>query len=379
LKGKGKMKLSFKENKSLKINNKKQSDKVVIYFNQWFSSITDVIVDIKEKLGDRVYIVASSTNPNHAYKNVVDKFIVEDWKVPEDGHLSEKQVYIKWLLKALEDNDVDIFFAKKKTNYIIQYMDRIEDLGIATVLEAPETIKLFDSKVDVYDRLKNNPKVATYIPNYARVEELRDAENIVDVHSNKAFKQWCLKLDTDEGGASFRKIEQNPMDLSSLKKFRTNAISKSDAIELVKSISETGKGLRQLIFMEMLDSPEISVDCYNSMNNGFDVICRAKGATREQRIYTDNEITEVCKAICEEYQLEYPFNVQFRHEQKTGNLKLLEINPRLSGGSYYYIPFGINIALHVLYDMLDIEHNMEDNIKALGEKYITHSEHVVVL
>lgn len=45
----------------------------VIYFNQFFSSIRGVIQSLKDMFGNSIMIIASSRNPEHAYKDVVDK------------------------------------------------------------------------------------------------------------------------------------------------------------------------------------------------------------------------------------------------------------------------------------------------------------------
>jgi hypothetical protein len=347
-------------------------DTYVIYFNQWFSSIGTIIEDIKkrETIEAPLYIIGSSKNKDHAYKNIVDKFIVEDWE-KEDN-------YIKWLLDTLKENKVQLFFCKKHTSIVLKHMSEIKELGVKVVLDSPDSIKLMESKSDVYRKLVNNPKLSKYIPEYYNGNNLAEIEDIIKSHSEKGTKQWCLKLDSDEGGASFRKIEQSELNRESLNSFRVNSISSKEALELVENINRTSH-LKQLLFMELLDSPEISIDCYDSLE-GFESICRIKlPNSRVQRIYKDDTLHEICKEIGKEYNLKFPFNVQFRYEHDSENLKLLEINPRISGGSYYYIPFGINICNQVINNTLGIKDDTYENIQKLGIKEVTHLEKVITL
>lgn len=351
-----------------------------IYFNQWFSSITDVIADIKAKHGDSVKIIGSSKNPDHAYKGVVDEFIVEDWEDSSDTVESDNN-YLKWLIETLKSNKVDIFFAKKHSSIISKNIDKLEEIGVYTILENHETLGRFDKKSDVYKELLTVKELKHYIPVFYNGTSLN---NITDlINSSVKGSPWCFKLDTDEGGYSYRAIEQDELDLSSLNHFRVNSISASEAVSLVSKLSKSE--LDKLLFMEILDSPEISVDCYNS-KQGFIAICREKkSGTRVQKIYRNDEISKICENIGKHYDLKYTFNVQFRVHHKSDksnieNLRLLEINPRMSGGTYYATLLGINLANICLNDIIgESNASSMELYNKLTENSVTHVEKAVLL
>ena len=337
----------------------------VIYFNQWFSSITPVIEDIKKKMGNKIKIIASSKNPEHAYKNVVDEFLVENW---EDGDslADTNRNYIEYTLNVCKNYNVDIFFVKKNSKIIAENADKFKEIGVELILEDYSTLNSVKSKSEVYDLLYESfkPEYKYLIPNYFRYrisgnkdDQLASIRDIL-YQSDIDELEWCLKLDEDEGGASFRKIKSEKiLDLSSLSKFRVNEITVTELNKMVDNLNEAN--LSKLLFMEILDEPEISVDCYNS-KHGFIAICREKlPNSRVQRIYFNKEVTNICKSICELYDFKYPFNVQFRTAKGTDsndikNLRLLEINPRMSGGTYYSTLYNMNIAEQVLLDEMGI-------------------------
>ena len=358
--------------------------KKVVYFNQWFSSITDVIADLKEKYGNKVEFIASSRNANHAYKTVVDRFIVEDWEEVKDDEAKSMENYFNFVKDVCTTYGVDIFFVKKYSEFLATKRFELSLLGVFAVVEPEERISRFDSKVEVYNTLREVEELKSYIPEYFKIcdtncDTVEEAVDFFKAYKKKDKKKWCLKKDKDEGGASFRSINNNRLTLKSLSVFRVNECRTDEVLELIKNDPE---GAKQLIFMELLDSPEISVDCYNS-KNGFVAICRSKGKDRVQRLFFNKELYDVCYKIWETYKFQFPFNVQFRvskdrDETDTGALKLLEINPRMSGGTYYSTLFNMNIAELLLCDLMNMPEKYDINkFIEFDDKLVTHVERAV--
>lgn len=334
----------------------------VVYFNQWFSSIAPVIADIKQKMGNSVKIIASSKNPEHAYKDVVDEFIVEDWEEGETSENTERN-YISFCLNICKQYNVDYFFVKKNAKLVAKNSSSFSKLGVKLVLNDYSVIDKTESKGNVYRTLEKELKDSYnyLIPEYYQYGTDKNCEldyaKLKDIIHRCESENWCLKLDNDEGGASFRKIKNLPVTIDSLKRFRVNEVTIKEVYSLINSIGTDS--LKKLLFMEMLDEPEISVDCYNS-KYGFISICREKlPNSRVQRIYFNQEMTCICENIGKIYGFNYPFNVQFRVKQggnreNIRDLRLLEINPRMSGGTYYSTLYNMNIAEQVLLDEMGI-------------------------
>lgn len=350
----------------------------VLYFNQWFSSIGNIIKRIKE-INPSVYVIASSKNPDHVYKAFVDKFIVEERYANVDD-------YIDFVVNTCKENKVNLFFVKDKQLEIAKNRNKFDEIGTGLVLENYDTLEKLSSKADVYGRLGEVDFLKWLIPDYY----------ISDKYHNTSYN-WvlqsiengtcCFKYDSDEGGMSFRRVGDTSLNIDTLRNQQCTVVSKEQVLNMIKSASIDQ--MSKVLFMETLDSPEISVDCYNS-SKGFIAVCRCK-EQRKQRIFYNELLYYICKEIANTYKFTGPFNVQFRfkHGSDTDsltNIRLLEINPRMSGGLYYLASVGLDIAQAVLKDALDKQgigteirdYNIDD-FRNFKDKYVTYIEHAVVL
>lgn len=347
--------------------------KNVVYFNQWFSSIALVIDDLKKRNKNQLKIIASSKNKNHAYKKYVDKFIIEDWEETDSTRKSMKN-YVDWVINLCKENKVNYFFVKKHATDIMKRASEFEEIGVHLISEKYSTLKSLESKSGVYDKLAKVKGLEKYIPMYVNSSNGRELIELLLEHRGQ--NDLCLKFDCDEGGASFRAINDTPIGINSLKSFRMNQVTTEEAIQIVATADKP----ERLIIMEKLDSPEISVDCYNS-KKGFIAICRSKEEGRVEKIFNNSEISDACMKIGKKLNLKYPYNVQFRYktsESESGKereLKLLEVNPRMSGGLYYEVAEDFNIADVVLKDLMGMEKDYYiEQFEGLVAKYVTHLE-----
>ena len=336
----------------------------VIYFNQWVSSISLVLEGLKKKYGNDIRIIASSKNKNHAYKSYVDEFIVEDWEeIPDDKEKSMEN-YVEFLLKTFDKYHVDIFFVKKYYNYLAKNRDMINRIRTFSVLEDYKSIDICDSKSKTYDYIKNNSEELKWlIPHYVNSDNIKDIIKFIE-SKHKNNSDICLKFDSDEGGASFRHIVDKPVTISSLYWYRVNEITTQEVYQMLfQDIEKCNK----LLFMDMLDSPEISVE----------------------RIFYNSELSDICMKIGKILNLRFAYNVQFRREQghsndnkkaDINNLRLLEVNPRMSGGVYLAAAYNLNIAEILLLDMLNRENEYTiDKFIGFEDKFVTHLEMPVKL
>lgn len=360
----------------------------VIYFNQWFTSITSIIEDIKEKLGDEIYIIASSKIKDHAYKSVVDKFIVEDWE--EDN---VEQNYLNFTLNVCKENKVDIFFVRKHASIISKHRAEFEELGVHLAVEEYEKIKLFNDKIETY-KFCIEKHLESIVPEYIATREIKDDSEALNTALGIVDKdtRWCFKKAIDEGGMSYRAIVKGKevivdgkvighsvIDEASLSNYRVNEVNTDEFISMVKLYGR--RLIDKLIFMEVLDNPEVSVDCYNS-KKGFIAMCRAKGHGRGEKMYFDQEIYDICKKLNDIVDFKVPFNVQFRtkanKKPEAKNLRLLEVNTRMAGGTYYGLLFGANMCEAYLKDLLGREDYDIEKFKPNGVR-VTHVEKAVLL
>ena len=347
----------------------------VIYFNHWFSAITPVVEDLKKTFGNSVQIIASSHNENHTIKNSVDKFIVEDTDCD----------YVDTILNICKDNNVDLFFVRKNAKLIANRRTEFEAIGVKLILEDNEAIELTTNKAKTYEFFKESG-LEHFIPFFVNPKNIKDnnilegmsLEDTIKASGSFVVPNLCMKLVTDEGGCSFRKIENDNLTMQSLSYYRVNKATKDEVIKFIRS-GDTE--IEKLMFMEYLDEPEISVDCYNS-KKGFIAIARKKTGSRVEELYYDTDLYNICNKICEMLQLKFPFNVQFRVKHGGDSncimdLRLLEINLRISGGMYLEVAHGLNICELCMKDNLDETDYGFDKYVNFERKLVTHVEKAV--
>lgn len=364
----------------------------VVYFNQFFSSIRPVIADLKLKLGNSIKVIASSRNPMHVYKDVVDEFIVEDWEKTGEN-------YISWLDRLIGDYHIDLMFCKSHLDEIANAYTKLNHkYGVKICMDDIAIKSYLHSKCNTYTQLSINPELVNFIPWHLLVTTNKVV--IMDGELNKYIKYYsqfvsdifsrefrrehnipnklCMKFDTGEGGTSFRNIDDSPITASSLNKIRFNTITSSEAESILEDIADSPQ---DLLIMEYLDGPEISVDCYNS-HSGFIAVAREKNSgTRVQKIYCNPDLTNICYKIANTLELDNIFNVQFRvkagySKNDINNLRILEINPRLSGGAYQELLAGINLVEAQVKDYLGIKGSYKTKV---SETNVTYVEQAIIV
>lgn len=346
----------------------------VIYFNQWFSSITPVIQDLKNKFGNSIQIVGSSKNPGQAYRNVVDTFIEEDWdETPDD--------YVNWLIQTLKDFYVDIAFIYKHQDWVAKDIDRIKlCLPNTTIVLDTDNFDVLNKKSGLYYMLKGFKDLECYVPKYWDLTLKSEFDEVINILKDKTSKtEICFKLDSDIGGESFRKIvHTKPNGIGILKQNSIHALLADEARNMLESSHNSD--LQQIMCMEYLYGPEISVDCYDS-NRGFISICRSKGTSRVEEIFFDENIHNICKSVYKSLDLGWPFNIQFRYANKEHKsekfLRITDLNLRLSGGSYLEIvgSNGINLCELCILDLLDKSDYYDiEQYQNFKKRLVTHFE-----
>ena len=332
----------------------------VIYFNQWFSSIGPVIRDIKKLAKEEglvIKIIGSSKNEDHAFKKDVDEFVLETWdKGSNDKEMSKN--YIDWVSNLCKEKGVDVFFAKKYSDIVDENRRVFEDKGIKVIAGAK--VNGVSTKRETYETLESSDRelLKKLVPSYFNPEFGSDSRMKLDEWVNGKFfnnSRVIMKLNKDEGGTSYKEIIRDKIKLSDICGYFGQKIHLSDFQRLI-----TEQNMQDFIFMEYLSDPEISVDCYvkpgqdNLYYGDLIAIAREKVNGRVQRVFLTSDIYNIADELVSELKIEGLFNFQLRRD-KNGDLKLLEINPRISGGAYIECELGINLMYFALIDALELK------------------------
>ena len=129
--------------------------------------------------------------------------------------------------------------------------------------------------------------------------------------------------------------------------------------DLRRGLAEMGT-FRTMLLMEYLDGHEYSVDCVGNDGALVAAIARKKphsgpGQTIDQR----DDILAATAELTRRHGLNGVFNVQFRESGADGRLRLLEINPRMSGGIGMACVAGPNLPYLSLCGFVDGYENID--------------------
>jgi predicted ATP-grasp superfamily ATP-dependent carboligase len=92
--------------------------------------------------------------------------------------------------------------------------------------------------------------------------------------------------------------------------------------------------------LEYLEGIEYSVDCLAYQKRLLASVQRRKIDSRQRAIVFSDEIDSLCKKIFDAFPLSYVSNIQIKYGG--GMPKILEINPRMSGGLHISCHSGVN-------------------------------------
>ena len=338
--------------------------KTVIWFNNWFSSLAPLVINLKKSMPN-TYIIGTSTNPDSAYSKVVDEFHVEKKGISSDEAL-------EFALDFCKEHNVNIFFVRNHVSTISKNRNNFEKLGVTIICEEYQNIKFFRSKSAVYSTLRDAGY--NYIPQYNIISKPEQLKELYE-QFNSENKTMCIKYDSDEGAQSFRIVTDKFISSKGFYETLQNIISPHNAIKTIELMNSAGKS-KDIMVMPKLDGPEVSVDCYKSPNVGFIAIPRYKIGERVKEIKFDKNIVEDCRWLYDKFKFIYGVNIQYRWDS-SGVMQLLEINTRLSGGVHMSDFAGISIVKQIICDVCNIESGQ--SIKNLHDCRLTQYENPILL
>lgn len=285
-----------------------------VWFNHWFSTAYYFIQSLQRS---GFYVIASNKRDTCVYKTNANEFYFEPDIDGED--------YINYCIDFCKEHKVDIFVPRKEMKYIIQQLGKFDELGVKVLCESNE---------EIFDIFESKSKTASYFKqlNIVSVPETICVNTAWDFLSayktiREHYGDVCLKYDCDEGGQSYKRIVNIEPSMSRISE--NNGLAYS--LEHILKCMLTVDSFRDIVVMPYLNGTEVSVDCLG-LGSDFIAVPRYKCSNRVTRLEQNISIYNICKKLWESAGLRVPFNVQFRYHN--GDLYILEVNTRLSGGSW---------------------------------------------
>jgi carbamoylphosphate synthase large subunit len=290
-----------------------------VWFNRTFSSVYSAISLIREADVDgRFHLIYSNANPHSTAARVAHEFHTEPTGL-------DTAAYIDWCLDFCRAQRVDIFVPGKASTALAGLHARFAALGTRVLsTAAQESLELIHDKARFY--------AATDLPS-APVAQFRVFETLAQFDAGHAelrplHAQLCVKPSNSVFGLGFSILDEERSSAALLIAGAEYHIGLDD---FRRGIGELGD-FRTMLLMEYLDGHEYSVDCVGDRGRLVCATPRKKPmkAGHGQLIDLRQDILDATAQLACTHGLNGVFNVQFR--EGGGKLRLLEINPRMSGG-----------------------------------------------
>ena len=329
-----------------------------IWMNHWFSTAYNIVNLIKQDDPD-FYVIGTNENYNSPIRTVCDEWYQEPTLKDDE--------YVEHCLEFCQDHHVDVFLPRRGMLEISRQKSRFEALGTKVMADDYNLISALNHKNEAYELFKKEG--IGIVPEYRIVTTVDDFRQAYAELSCQ-YKYVCFKFVKDEGGKSFRLIDNNRTGYASLFKKQTSRMTYKAS---VAALSEK-EVFAPIMLMPYLPNEEVSVDCLKT-SRGIIMIPRVKGATRIEKIRYNAEILSTCEILFTKIPLESPCNIQFKYLD--GIPYILEVNTRMSGGvQMACLGSGINIPNIAVNKLLGIEKPWTNNYE---EKQVSHIEMPVII
>jgi hypothetical protein len=302
-----------------------------IWFNKTFSTISAVFRELHQSApAGEVTLICTHTH------NTAAAFLAADESYLEPSDLTG-QAYLEWCVDFCRQHNIHLFWPGKEAALISKYHVLFQAIGVQVLSVADyDTLNLLHDKAGFYAAL--SPDVAQ-IMDFIAVNNSDEFDNAVTTLSAK-HESLCVKPAVSVFGLGFRVLDTQRDSITQLLK----------GVEYQIPLQELRQGMANtpqfdtLLVMEHLAGPEWSVDCAGRHGELLCAVQRKKSllAGGGQTIDNNAEIQGMVNRLTTHYRLNGLFNIQFK--EGVNGPRLLEINPRPSGGFGMACLSGANLA-----------------------------------
>ncbi|MDD5268426.1 MAG: ATP-grasp domain-containing protein [Methylococcales bacterium] len=302
-----------------------------IWFNKTFSTISAVFTDLRQSTpAGEVTLICTHTH------TTASAFLAADESRLEPAELTGL-AYVEWCVDFCRQHDVNLFWPGKEAALISKYHVLFQSIGTQVMSVADyDTLTLLHDKAIFYTGL--SPDIAP-IMDFIAVNNRDEFDSAVTTLSAK-HEKLCVKPAVSVFGLGFRVLDTQRDSITQLLKGVEYQIPMQ---ELRQGMNNTPE-FNTLLVMEHLGGPEWSVDCAGRYGELLCAVQRKKSllAGFGQVIDNNAKIHGMVGRLTAHYRLNGLFNIQFK--EGVNGPRLLEINPRPSGGFGMACLSGANLA-----------------------------------
>ncbi len=309
-----------------------------IWFNKTFSTIHAVFRNLRQSTPNgEITLICTHTNSHAA------AFLAADESYLEPADLNE-QDYLEWCVSFCRQHNIQLFWPGKEAAFISKHHEFFQAIGVQVLSVADfDTLSLLHNKADFYAALPAN---VAQIMDFIAVND-RDAFDSAVADLSIKHQALCVKPAESVFGLGFRVLDTQRDSINQLLK----------GVEYQIPLQELRQGMMNtpefatLLVMEHLGGPEWSVDCAGRHGELLCAVQRKKSqlAGSGQMIDNNADIAGMTARLAAHYRLNGLFNIQFK--EGVNGVRLLEINPRPSGGFGMACLSGANLAQIALHSI----------------------------
>ncbi|MGR8940397.1 MAG: ATP-grasp domain-containing protein [Gammaproteobacteria bacterium] len=302
-----------------------------IWFNKTFSTIGAVFRQLKAGYPNgEVTIVCTHTH------RTATAFLAADEAYLEPADLQGLD-YIAWSLDFCREHRIGLFWPGKEAALASKNRELFEAAGVRLMAAADhETLTLLNNKAQFYAHL---PKDVALTMDFIAVNDAEAFDRAVAALSAR-HSRLCVKPAVSVYGLGFRVLDRE----------RDSIVHLLKGVEYQIPLRELLDGMRRtphfdtLLVMEHLGGPEWSVDCAARHGELLCAVQRKKSplAGHGQSIDNHPDIAGMTERLIRHYRLNGLINIQYK--EGVAGPRLLEINPRPSGGFGMACLAGANLA-----------------------------------
>ncbi len=295
-----------------------------IWFNRHFGLVARVIRQLREATP----VIPLTALVSHRHTDFVgfaeadEAFVEPQGLTPED--------YLQWCLQTVSRRRVECLLPGHEQSFLTAHAAAFRALGCRVIAAAPAPVL---PNLHRKDWVYQNCSEQVNLPPYRVVREPAELIAAVEALETGAYDEVCIKPCVSVYGKGFGRITAQS----------ARAGREREHVEqwLARNVHD-GQCAPQLV-MQFLPGHEYSVDIAAREGEMLAAVVRRKPLSGSGQLLQHNPVLlEMARTMVAQFGLNAMVNIQFR-DDVAGVSRLLEINPRASGGIGMSCVSGINL------------------------------------
>lgn len=262
---------------------------------------------------------------------------------PEVDESVVGDAYIDWALDFCIRHAINVLIPRLHMDTISAARDRFAAIGVALVAGPAGPAALMEDKASAY---ADASEAGLAVPPWVVVRT--GAELVTGYEQLLELGPVCIKPVSGVGGAGFRVLTTDPVDLDELLDTPSYSARVAEVAAALDARHAASGDVPPMMLLPYLPGPEVSVDCLaDEAGNLLIAIPRTK-ISRRRLLVEDRDAVAVARTIIKRHRLSSLSNTQVRYWQNpltdsAPRPYLLETNARISGGLHQTALAGVNM------------------------------------